>query len=67
MNKEAKKLKDEKKADVVVALIHDPVETGAPKLDPEYVDFMFGGDSHVNVVNADARCRTHSLGSTARS
>ena len=54
VNKEAKKLKDEKKADVVVALIHDPVETGAPKLDPEYVDFMFGGDSHVNVVNADA-------------
>ena len=54
VNKEAKKLKDEGKADVVIALIHDPVDTGAPKLDPEYVDFMFGGDSHVNVVDTEA-------------
>lgn len=54
VNKEAKKLKEAGEADVVIALIHDPVETGAPKLDPEYVDFMFGGDSHVNVVDTEA-------------
>lgn len=51
VNVEAKKLKDEKKADVVIALIHDPAKEAAAKLDKDVVDFVFGGDSHVRTLD----------------
>ncbi|MCP1387178.1 bifunctional metallophosphatase/5'-nucleotidase [Corynebacterium sp. TA-R-1] len=54
VNKEAKALKDAGKADVVIALIHDDAKERANKLDSDYVDFLFGGDSHVVYENADA-------------
>ena len=54
VNIEAKKLKDDKKADVVIALIHDDAAERAPKLDSEYVDFLFGGDSHVLALDTEA-------------
>ena len=47
VNIEAKKLKENGEADLVIALIHDPADTSAAKLNPEYVDFAFGGDDHI--------------------
>ncbi|WP_288864642.1 bifunctional UDP-sugar hydrolase/5'-nucleotidase [uncultured Corynebacterium sp.] len=47
VNIEAKKLKESSEADLVIALIHDPADTSAAKLNPEYVDFAFGGDDHI--------------------
>lgn len=47
VNIEAKKLKESGEADLVIALIHDPADTSAAKLNPEYVDFAFGGDDHI--------------------
>ncbi|MDN8605832.1 bifunctional UDP-sugar hydrolase/5'-nucleotidase [Corynebacterium ureicelerivorans] len=47
VNVEAKKLKESGEADLVIALIHDPADTSAAKLNPEYVDFVFGGDDHI--------------------
>lgn len=55
VNVEAKKLKDEGKADVVIALIHDPAVDSAAKLNRDYVDFVFGGDSHVKELDTSAR------------
>ncbi len=47
VNVEAKKLKESGEADLVIALIHDPADTSAAKLNPDYVDFAFGGDDHI--------------------
>ena len=47
VNIEAKKIKESSEADLVIALIHDPADTSAAKLNPEYVDFAFGGDDHI--------------------
>lgn len=54
VNIEAKKLKEDRKADVVIALIHDPAKEASAKLDKEYVDFVFGGDSHVQTLDTTA-------------
>jgi len=54
VNTEAKKLKDNKQADVVIALIHDDAAERAPKLDKQYVDFLFGGDTHVLALDTEA-------------
>lgn len=54
VNIEAKKLKESGEADVVIALIHDDAEERAPKLDKDFVDFLFGGDSHVVYNNVEA-------------
>ena len=54
VNEEAKKIKDSGEADVVIALIHDPAKEASAKLDAEYVDFVFGGDSHIKDLNLDA-------------
>lgn len=53
VNVEAKKIKDSGEADLVIALIHDPANTSAPKLDPKYVDFVFGGDDHIRRLELD--------------
>ncbi|MDK8879624.1 bifunctional UDP-sugar hydrolase/5'-nucleotidase [Corynebacterium sp. MSK008] len=53
VNVEAKKIKESGKADLVIALIHDPAHTSAPKLNPEYVDFIFGGDDHIKRLELD--------------
>ena len=47
VNIEAKKLKESGEAELVIALIHDPADTSAAKLNPDYVDFAFGGDDHI--------------------
>ena len=54
VNEEAKKIKDNGEADVVIALIHDPAKEASEKLDKDYVDFVFGGDSHIQDMNLDA-------------
>ncbi|MGV0434113.1 bifunctional metallophosphatase/5'-nucleotidase [Corynebacterium ureicelerivorans] len=54
VNEEAKKIKDNEDADVVIALIHDPAKESSEKLDAEYVDFVFGGDSHIKDLNLEA-------------
>lgn len=54
VNEEAKKIKDNGEADVVIALIHDPAKEASEKLDANYVDFIFGGDSHIQDMNLDA-------------
>lgn len=54
VNEEAKKIKDNGEADVVIALIHDPAKEASEKLDANYVDFVFGGDSHIKDMNLDA-------------
>nr|WP_272508580.1 bifunctional UDP-sugar hydrolase/5'-nucleotidase [Corynebacterium pilbarense] len=54
VNEEAKKIKDNGEADVVIALIHDPAKEASEKLDKDYVDFVFGGDSHIQDMNVDA-------------
>mgnify|MGYP002711981520 FL=1 len=54
VNEEAKKIKDNGEADVVIALIHDPAKEAADKLDAKYVDFAFGGDSHIKDMNIEA-------------
>ena len=54
VNEEAKKIKDNGEADVVIALIHDPAKEASEKLDKDYVDFVFGGDSHIRDMNVDA-------------
>lgn len=54
VSEEAKKIKDNGEADVVIALIHDPAKEASEKLDADYVDFIFGGDSHIKDMNLDA-------------
>ena len=54
VNIEAKKLKEQGTADVVIALVHDPAHTTAAKLDAKYVDFLFGGDDHIRRLDLDA-------------
>lgn len=54
VNVEAKKIKDAGDADIVIALIHDPADTSAPKLDKDYVDFVFGGDDHIKRLDLEA-------------
>ena len=54
VNVEAKKIKDNGEADMVIALIHDPADTSSPKLDPKYVDFVFGGDDHIKRLDLNA-------------
>ena len=53
VNVEAKKIKESGEADLVIALIHDPAHTSAPKLDSKYVDFVFGGDDHIKRLELD--------------
>lgn len=55
VNEVAKELKGGGKADVVIALIHDPAKEASEILDPEVVDFVFGGDSHVQTLDTAAR------------
>lgn len=55
VNKEAERLKKSGEADVVIALIHDPAAESAAKLDRKYVDFVFGGDSHIRDLDQAAR------------
>ena len=57
VNEEAKKIKDAGKADVVIALIHDPAKEASEKLDPQYVDFVFGGDSHIKDLGLGAEVK----------
>ncbi len=54
VNKEAEALKKEGKADVVIALIHDPAKEASAKLKPEFVDFVFGGDTHERTLDTKA-------------
>lgn len=54
VNEEAKTLKDSGEADVVIALIHDPAKEASEKLDSKYVDFVFGGDTHVRTLDTSA-------------
>lgn len=46
-NAEAKRLKDSGEADVVIALFHEDAEAFVDGFDTDYVDALFGGDSHV--------------------
>lgn len=55
VNKEAEQLKKSGEADVVIALIHDPAAESAAKVDRKYVDFVFGGDSHIRDLDQAAR------------
>lgn len=55
VNKEAERLKKSGEADVVIALIHDPAAESAAKVDRKYVDFVFGGDSHIRDLDQAAR------------
>ena len=55
VNIEAKKIKEAGEADVVIALIHDPAVDSAAKLDKTYVDFVFGGDTHVKELDESER------------
>lgn len=55
VNKEAERLKKSGEADVVIALIHDPASESAAKVDRKYVDFVFGGDSHIRDLDQAAR------------
>ena len=55
VNKEAEELKKSGSADVVIALIHDPAAESAAKVDRKYVDFVFGGDSHIRDLDQAAR------------
>ncbi|MDK6603796.1 hypothetical protein QP296_27330, partial [Escherichia coli] len=57
VNEEAKKIKDAGEADVVIALIHDPAKEASEKLDPQYVDFVFGGDSHIKDLGLGAEVK----------
>ncbi|MEH0146230.1 5'-nucleotidase C-terminal domain-containing protein [Corynebacterium sp. Q4381] len=54
VNVEAEKLKKDGKADLVIALIHDPAHTSAAKLNEQYVDFVFGGDDHIKRLDLEA-------------
>ncbi|MHA2789098.1 bifunctional metallophosphatase/5'-nucleotidase [Corynebacterium sp. S7] len=53
-NKEAKRLKDSGEADIVVVLQHDPAEIDNLNMDPAYVDFLFGGDTHLQQLDNTA-------------
>ena len=53
-NTEAQRLKDSGEADVVIALFHEDAQKFAPGFNAEYVDFLFGGDSHQQYAVADA-------------
>src|SRR5690606_13547823 len=53
-NQVAQELKNSGTADVVISLFHEDAATYADGFDAEYVDFLFGGDSHVTRTNADA-------------
>ncbi|WP_018295633.1 bifunctional metallophosphatase/5'-nucleotidase [Corynebacterium lubricantis] len=53
-NKEAKRLKDSGEADIVVVLQHDPAEIDNLNMDAAYVDFLFGGDTHLRQLDIDA-------------
>lgn len=55
VNQEAERLKKSGEADVVIALIHDPAAESAAKVDRKYVDFVFGGDSHIRDLDQAAR------------
>lgn len=53
-NTEAQRLKDSGEADVVIALFHEDAQKFAPEFNADYVDFLFGGDSHQQYAVADA-------------
>ncbi|MDO5670300.1 MAG: bifunctional UDP-sugar hydrolase/5'-nucleotidase [Corynebacterium sp.] len=53
-NTEAQRLKDSGEADVVIALFHEDAQTFAPEFNAEYVDFLFGGDTHQQYANDSA-------------
>ena len=53
-NTEAQRLKDSGEADVVIALFHEDAARYVDGFDEDYVDFLFGGDSHQQYAVADA-------------
>lgn len=53
-NTEAQRLKDSGEADVVIALFHEDAARYVDGFDENYVDFLFGGDSHQQYAAADA-------------
>ncbi|WIM68945.1 bifunctional UDP-sugar hydrolase/5'-nucleotidase [Corynebacterium breve] len=53
-NKEAQRLKESGEADIVIVLQHDPAEVDNLKLNAEYVDFLFGGDTHLQQLDTTA-------------
>ena len=53
-NQVARELKESGTADVVISLFHEDAAVYADGFDADYVDFLFGGDSHVTYTNADA-------------
>lgn len=53
-NQVAQELKNSGEADVVIALFHEDAATYAAGFDAEYVDFLFGGDSHLKKADAAA-------------
>ena len=53
-NAEAQRLKDSGEADVVIALFHEDAARYVDGFDADYVDFLFGGDSHQQYAVADA-------------
>ncbi|WP_257202205.1 bifunctional metallophosphatase/5'-nucleotidase [Corynebacterium cystitidis] len=53
-NAEAKRLKESGDADIVIVLQHDPAEVDYKKFDAEYVDFLFGGDTHLQQLDTEA-------------
>ena len=53
-NTEAQRLKDSGEADVVIALFHEDAARYVDGFDENYVDFLFGGDSHQQYAVADA-------------
>lgn len=53
-NEEAQRLKDSGEADVVIVLHHDPADRDHVNFDPEYVDFLFGGDTHLQHLDTTA-------------
>ena len=53
-NAEAQRLKDSGEADVVIALFHEDAARYVDGFDENYVDFLFGGDSHQQYAVADA-------------
>lgn len=53
-NAEAQRLKDSGEADVVIALFHEDAQKFAPEFNADYVDFLFGGDTHQQYADDSA-------------
>ena len=53
-NTEAQRLKDSGEADVIIALFHEDAARYVDGFDENYVDFLFGGDSHQQYADDSA-------------